>query len=244
MKLARRRTLEKGSYWQLQGEHLWPQRTADPQRILRYDDKFRGLRPPFLCSEAPVLSSKHGQTHRHKIVDATATTEIDIRRRNFPLQWRRRPLVDKAARSSTWQAWRVAEGAGGSYPHDAASLCPQFHKSREVADDPVLAVAEMRDDRASPPVTEPTRHRSWARLANGPSASVRTRPWCSWYRDWRNGVKGSARAGVRDLGRAIYPLVGQICGFWPNSRIFPFSFYFLLTFLSLLISRIQIWIQF
>jgi hypothetical protein len=37
---------------------------------------------------------------------------------------------------------------------------------------------------------------------------------------------GCMRAGVRGLGRAVYPLVGRICGFWPNNIIFPILFFF------------------
>jgi hypothetical protein len=48
-------------------------------------------------------------------------------------------------------------GRRGSYPHDAAGSDQLFHKSRQVADDSVQAVAEVRDDRASPPVIEAKR---------------------------------------------------------------------------------------
>jgi hypothetical protein len=61
------------------------------------------------------------------------------------------------AELSTWASRKGCGGRRGSYPHDAVDSGQLFHKSREVADISVLAVAEVRDDRTGPPVIEADR---------------------------------------------------------------------------------------
>jgi hypothetical protein len=80
------------------------------------------------------------------------------------------------AELSTWASRKGCGGRRGSYPHDAADLGQLFHKSREVADISVLAVAEVRDERTGPPVIEADRRgthaRSWA-PPSGPHTSAK-----------------------------------------------------------------------
>jgi hypothetical protein len=89
----------------------------------------------------------------------------------FSLQWWCRPLVVKSA-------WILARGEQEGLRRAQGVLSPRrgglgqlFHNSREVADDSVSAVAEVRDDRASPPVIEAKRRGMCARSWASPSGS-------------------------------------------------------------------------
>jgi hypothetical protein len=147
-KLARLRTWDGGSYRQLQGEHHCPRRTTDPRRILRYDGEFRGIRPPFLHSEAPgsILEARRGTQARIRGRDADgdgmdcATVAELLSNGGVSLLWRKR------RRSSTGRAGGLRRAQRVLSPTTRRA---EAHSSIFPAGwrDSVQAVAEVRDDR-------------------------------------------------------------------------------------------------
>jgi hypothetical protein len=82
----------------------------------RRHDEFRGHRPPFPRSEAPVLSPKHGEAPEYEVVDVAPMAMVRIALR----WWIFTPMAEQ---SSTGRAG-VCGGLRGSYPPRRRELGP------------------------------------------------------------------------------------------------------------------------